>query len=142
MVEKFFPTSLLTIQMHLLVHVVDEVAVAGIVHSRWMFFLERFMKTLKGFVRQRARLEESMSEGWLIQEPLVYITEYLSSLDLEIPQLWSQESNRRVIGEEPQGQGIQRKMDNNLREKINKFCILNSHVMEKWIEEYEALKRQ
>ena len=65
MVEKFFPTSLLTIQMHLLVHVVDEVAVAGTVHSRWMFFLERFMKTLKGFVRQRARPEGSMSEGWV-----------------------------------------------------------------------------
>lgn len=100
------------------------------------------MKTLKGFVRQMARPEGSMAEGWLIQESLVYITEYLSASDPEIPRLWSQESNRRVIGEEPQGQGIKRKMDNNLREKINKFCILNSHVMEKWIETYEALKRQ
>ena len=50
MVEKFFRTSVLTIQMHLLLHVVDEVAIAETVHSRWMFFLERFMKTLKGFV--------------------------------------------------------------------------------------------
>ena len=66
MAEKYFPTSILTIQMHLLVHVVDEVAEAGVVHSRWMFFLERFMKTLKGFVRQRARLEGSMPMGWLV----------------------------------------------------------------------------
>ena len=66
MAEKYFPTSILTIQMHLLVHVVDEVVVAGVVHSRWMFFLERFMKTLKGFVRQRARLEGSMPMGWLV----------------------------------------------------------------------------
>ena len=29
MVEKFFPTNMLTIQMHLLVHLVDEVALAG-----------------------------------------------------------------------------------------------------------------
>ena len=68
MVEKFFPSSALAIQMHLLVHIVDEVQVAGTVHSRWMFFLERFMKTLKGFVCQRSRLEESMVMGWLVQE--------------------------------------------------------------------------
>ena len=41
MVEKFFPSSVLTIQMHLLLHIVDEVQVAVTVHSRWMFFLER-----------------------------------------------------------------------------------------------------
>ena len=50
MLEKHFPTSILTIQVHLMVHLVDEVAVAGVIHSRWMFFLERFMKTLKSFV--------------------------------------------------------------------------------------------
>ena len=66
MLEKHFPTSILTIQVHLLVHVVDEVAKAGVVHSRCMFFLERFMKTLKSFVHQRARPEGSMAEGWLV----------------------------------------------------------------------------
>ena len=53
MVEKFFPTIMLTIHMHLLVHLVDEVALARTIHSRWMLFLERFMKTLKGFLHQR-----------------------------------------------------------------------------------------
>ncbi|MCO5580230.1 hypothetical protein L7F22_034096 [Adiantum nelumboides] len=54
LLEEHFPTSILNIQVHLLVHLVDEVEIAGTVHARWMFFLERFMKTLKGFVRQRA----------------------------------------------------------------------------------------
>ena len=142
MVEKFFPTSILTIQMHLLVHLVDEVALAGTVHSRWMFFLERFMKTLKGFVRQRARPEGSMAEGWLVQESLVFITEFLISYDPEMPKLWSQDANIRITGEEPQGKGIMRKMDIRMREKINKFCILNSQAMEKWLEAYEEAKRQ
>ena len=126
MVEKYFPTSILTIQMHLLVHMVDEVAVAGTVHSRWMFFLERFMKILKGFARQRARPEGSMAEGWLVQESLVLITEFLGSSDPEMPRLWSQETNIRVIGEQPQGKGVMKKMDNSLQKKINKFFILNS----------------
>ena len=55
LIEKHFPSSALTIQVHLLVHIVDEVAIVGIVHTRWMFFLERFMKTLKDFVQQKAR---------------------------------------------------------------------------------------
>ncbi|MCO5580235.1 hypothetical protein L7F22_034101 [Adiantum nelumboides] len=54
LLEEHFPTSILNIQVHLLVHLVDEVEIAGTVHARWMFFLERFMKTLKGFVRPRA----------------------------------------------------------------------------------------
>ena len=51
LLEEHFPTSILNIQMHLLVQLVDEVEIASIVHARWMFVLERFMKTLKGFVR-------------------------------------------------------------------------------------------
>ena len=50
MIEKTFPTSILSTQIHILVHVVDEVAIVGIVHTRWMFYLEQFMKTLKAFV--------------------------------------------------------------------------------------------
>ena len=66
MAEKYFPPSMLTIQVHLLVHIVDEVEMAGTVHCRWMFFLERFMKTLKGFVRQRARPQRAAWRrvGW------------------------------------------------------------------------------
>jgi len=68
-------------RIHLLVHVVDEIAIPGIAHSRWMFFLERFLKTLKGLVRQRARPEGSIAKGWLMQESLVYISKFLSRRD-------------------------------------------------------------
>ena len=67
LLEKYFPTSILTNQVHLLVHVMDEVAIARTIQSRWMFSLERFMKTLKGFVGQRAHPKGSMAEGWLVQ---------------------------------------------------------------------------
>ena len=63
MIEKTFPTSTLAIQIHILVHLVDEVAMAGVVSTRWIFFLERFMKTLKTFVHQILRLEGCMAEG-------------------------------------------------------------------------------
>ena len=82
-----------------------------------------------------------MAEGWLIQESLVYITEFLSSANPEMPRLWTPEIDMRVTGEEAQGKGIVRKMDSHLRDKINKFCILNSAPMEKWIASYEEAKK-
>lgn len=100
------------------------------------------MKTLKGFVRQRAQPEGNMAMGWLVQESLVYITEFLSTFDPDMPRLWSQEEDDRLVGEEPQGKGLVRRMDVALREKINKFCILNSYAMEKWIERYTLAKHK
>ena len=142
MMEKYLPSDVLTIQVHLLLHVVDEVAVAGTVHSRWMFFLERFMKTLKGFVRQRARPEGSMAMGWLVQESLVYITEFLITTGSNMPQLWKLEEDDKNLEDEPQGNGQVKVLSVSMREKINKFCILNSTPMEKWLQKYEEAKVQ
>ena len=77
MIENTFPTSILTIQSHLLVHLVDEVGVAGVVNMRWMFYLERFMKILKDFVCQKVRPEGNMAKGWLVQESCVWNLECL-----------------------------------------------------------------
>ncbi|MCO5574345.1 hypothetical protein L7F22_028128 [Adiantum nelumboides] len=93
-------------QVHLLVHLVDEVEIAGTVHARWMFFLERFMKTLKGFVRQRARPEGSMAEGWMVQESCVFISEYLTHSQNNIIELWNIKDDERVVSEVPQGNGV------------------------------------
>ena len=96
MIENTFPTSILIIQVHILVHLVDEVAMAGVVNTRWMFYLERFMKVLKGFVRQKARPEGSMAEGWLVQESCVWISEYLGRVDTTMPMLWSTKYDHEV----------------------------------------------
>ena len=55
-IEDAFPRSILVSQVHLFLHR-EEIAICGVVHSRWMFFLERFLKTLKDFVRLRSQPE-------------------------------------------------------------------------------------
>ena len=80
-IEELFPTSILGIQVHLLIHLVDEVELAGTVHTHWMFYLERFMKVLKGYVRQKVHPEGSMAEGWLVQESTFYITKFLTQIN-------------------------------------------------------------
>ena len=62
MFEKELPTSFMDLQVHILIHLIDEVELVGDVSCRWMFFLERYMNKLKGFVQQRAKLEGSTEE--------------------------------------------------------------------------------
>ena len=38
---------------HLFVHLLEEVELAGLVHSRWLYFFQRCMKTLKSSIRQK-----------------------------------------------------------------------------------------
>ena len=49
MFENELPTSFMDLQVHLLIHLVDEVELVGVVSCHWMFFIERYMKKLNGF---------------------------------------------------------------------------------------------
>jgi hypothetical protein len=54
LLEMHMPTSFFHSQVHLLIQLVQEVGFAGPLESRYLFFIERFLETLKGFVKQRA----------------------------------------------------------------------------------------
>ena len=43
---------LIHIQMHLLIHLVDDIDMASVMSAKNIFFVERILKVLKGFVRQ------------------------------------------------------------------------------------------
>ena len=43
--EKELPTSFMDLQVHLLIHLVDDIELAGVVSTRGMFFFESYMKT-------------------------------------------------------------------------------------------------
>nr|GEY57376.1 hypothetical protein [Tanacetum cinerariifolium] len=40
---------------------------------RWMFSFERYMKKLKGYVRNKAKPEGSLAEGYVVEEALTFI---------------------------------------------------------------------
>ena len=48
--EKEFPPSLFNVMTHIMYHLVEELDLCGHVHTRWMYPIERYMKTLKNFV--------------------------------------------------------------------------------------------
>jgi hypothetical protein len=55
---------------HLIVHLVEELDFCNPIHTRWMYPIERYMKVLKGYVRNMAWLKGSMVIGYTIEEAL------------------------------------------------------------------------
>ncbi|RVX18749.1 hypothetical protein CK203_006964 [Vitis vinifera] len=81
LLEKYFPPSFFDIMLHLTVHLVREVRPCGPVYLRWMYPFERFMKVLKGYVRNRNRPEGCIAECYIAEEAIEFCTEYLSNVD-------------------------------------------------------------
>jgi hypothetical protein len=48
--EMIFPLSFFDIMMHLLVRLVEKAKLGGPVCYRWMYLVERYLRTLKGYV--------------------------------------------------------------------------------------------
>jgi hypothetical protein len=61
MLEKVFPPSFFDVMSHLPIHLVQQLDICGPVHTRWMYPMERYLKKMKGYVRQRAQPEGSMA---------------------------------------------------------------------------------
>jgi hypothetical protein len=65
LVEMHFRLSFFNIMTHLLYHLVDELDLCGPMATKWMYSIERYMKTLKTYVWNMARLEGSMVEKYI-----------------------------------------------------------------------------
>ena len=88
--EMEMPPTFFDIMPHLVVHLAEEVELAGPVHARWLYFLERYMLDLKKLVRQNTHPEGSMAEGYLAKEALFYCTDLISQMNPGLPRLWSE----------------------------------------------------
>lgn len=76
--ERIFPPSFFDIMVHLSVHLASEAKIAGSVHYRWMYPIERYLSTRKSYVRNRSKPEGSIAEGYLAEECLLFCSLYLS----------------------------------------------------------------
>jgi hypothetical protein len=79
------------LQVHLLIHLIDDIQLAGAVSTGWMFFFERYMKTLKIYVRQKAHPEGCMAEGYVLNEGFFFLCEFLGNDFKYGPCFWDEE---------------------------------------------------
>ena len=79
--EMIFPPSFFDVMMHLPVHLAGEAMIAGPVQYRWMYPIERYLRTLKNYVRNLACPEGSIAEGYLIDECLTFCSRYFHGIE-------------------------------------------------------------
>ena len=96
LLQMQMPTSFFDGQVHILVHLVKDISLLDSVPYRWMFLVERYMKTLKGFVHQIAKPEISMSEGYLLQEAMGMLHDKIAQFDNFAPKVWKEEEDERI----------------------------------------------
>ncbi|GKA87300.1 hypothetical protein Tco_0809011 [Tanacetum coccineum] len=74
--ELIYPPALFDIMVHLVIHLPLEALEGGPIRPRWMYPFERYMKKLKGYVRNKAKPEGSIAEGYVAEEALTFSSHY------------------------------------------------------------------
>jgi hypothetical protein len=133
LLEMEFPPSFFDIMTHLPYHLVEELDLCGPVSTRWMYPVERYMKTLKGYVRNMARPEASTAEGYIKEERIGFVTEYLQRFDVVQRRVWDAEEEYGDVEEALEGAGKPFLMTAALRDVAHKYVLQNVAVMEPWL---------
>jgi hypothetical protein len=116
LLEKSFPPTFMDhVMSHLMIYLVEELYMCGPVHCRWMYPIERYMKTLKNYVRTYARPETSMAEGYAMTKTLGYSTEYLQRFTATRKHVWDDKEDARMNNEIVQGSDWARPLSQNIR---------------------------
>ena len=131
LLEKYFPLSFFDIMLYLTVHLVREVRLYGPVYLRWMYLFERFMKVLKGYVRNHNRPKGCIGECYIAEEAIEFCTEYLSNIEaIGIP--ISANINQKVGAPIPGGQVVA--VDSNLWLHAHHYVLENTTIVQPYIE--------
>ena len=77
MLERVLPPSFFDVMSHLPIHLVQQLDICGLVHTRWMNPMKRSLKTLKEYMRLRSNPEGSMVQGYIMDEAMGFCTEYV-----------------------------------------------------------------
>ncbi|KAK9267622.1 hypothetical protein L1049_010053 [Liquidambar formosana] len=79
--EMIFPPAFFDVMVHLAIHLPHETKLGGPVQYRWMYPIERFLRTLKCYVRNKARPKGSIAEAYINNECLTFCSMYLSGVE-------------------------------------------------------------
>ena len=80
--ERIFPLAVFDIMIHLVLHLPEEAILGGLVHMRWMYPFERYLKRLKDYVRNAVKPEGSIIEGYVVDEVLTFCSRYFDDVEM------------------------------------------------------------
>ncbi|XP_020080552.1 uncharacterized protein LOC109704196 isoform X2 [Ananas comosus] len=114
-----FPPRFFTVMVHLVIHLASEARIAGPVHYRWMYPIERYLSTLKSFVRNRAHPEGSIAEAYLAQECMTFCSRYIKAFMAKRQRLRIVQSRAEYQEEQRQSTQSQPQSQQNLQHDFN-----------------------
>nr|GFA43668.1 hypothetical protein [Tanacetum cinerariifolium] len=85
--ELIYPSALFDIMIHLVIHLPLEALEGGPIRPRWIYLFKRYMKKLKGYVRNKAKLEGSITEGYVAEEALTFSSHYFRDVTTKFNRL-------------------------------------------------------
>jgi len=116
--KMIFPPSFFDIMMHFPIHLAKESKLRGVVCYRWMYLVERYLHTAKGYVRNKAHPEGSIAKGYILEECLTFCSRFMD-MDTKLNRADRHESV--AVNEPPSGQSLFAAMDYNRRGQTAKL---------------------
>ncbi|XP_040384748.1 uncharacterized protein LOC102706425 [Oryza brachyantha] len=146
--EKIFSPGFFNSMEHLMVHLPYQAMVGGPVKYHWMYLVESFIKTLKRKVGNKARVEGSIAESYLVEEISHFTSLYLPELIASTrnrPQCYAQ--NGVACGSSLSlfqvrgwkfGRGMSRTLTNEEYKTVMIYIFSNMTEMDSLIEKFES----
>lgn len=88
--------------------------------------LERYLSVLKNYARTRARPEAAMAQGYMFDESLGFVTEYLDFYSHTRKRIWDSEEEAKNVGEVLEGKANSRELTAPEVTAIHVYVIENS----------------
>ena len=133
--EKEFPPTFLNFMAHFPMHLVEQLFICGPVHCRWMYPIERYMKTMKDYVKTYAHPEGSIAEGYRLEDTLGFCTEYMKQHRATTHRIWDPNEDATINNEVlRQNEHRRRRMSDKVRGHAHAFVINNAPCLEPWQE--------
>ncbi len=133
LLEMHFPPSFFDIMTHLIYHIIDELDFCGPIGTKWMYPIERYMKMLKQYIRNMARPEDSMAKGYIQDECLGFVTEYLQRFETIQRCIWDADEEKGDVGEVLEGTSTKFFMSSSLCDVAHQYVLANISIMMPWM---------
>jgi hypothetical protein len=90
------------------------------------------MKTLKGYIRNKVRMERNMAKGYALEEALGFCTKYLQDFTTTRRRVWDDKENLTMVNEILEGGGHPLLMDADFQDMAYSFVLHNVKLMATW----------